>query len=84
MPAPSALVSTAAALARARPDLWVDLIKALEMHSVQRARECVRAAPVEVHTAQGRAQEANYLLEQLSDAVKSADRIVQRRQTTEK
>ena len=75
------LTEAAAALAKSRPDLWRDFIEMFARHSDERARQCVQAPQGEVHIAQGRAQETAYLLDKLSNAVQSVDRV-QRRSAT--
>lgn len=69
----------AAALARAAPYQWGEFLKALKEVSDAKARDCVQSPPEVVHVAQGRAQQAASLLAQLTDAVKDADRISERK-----
>ncbi|HLL28974.1 MAG TPA: hypothetical protein VKT73_15160 [Xanthobacteraceae bacterium] len=73
------LILASAELARAAPESWNKFLVAFVEHVDDLKNQCVDAPPDAVHVAQGMAKEGNELARLFGDAVKSADRIGDRR-----
>jgi len=68
-----------AAVRRAAPQEWEEMLGELRRYADARMAQCV-AAPLDMlQVAQGRAQNAREMVNLFENAVKSADRITERR-----
>jgi hypothetical protein len=72
------LTLKAAALAKTAPTQWREFLAELELYGAAKSRECVMAPPEVLQVTQGRAQQVASLVALFTDAVKDAERIVDR------
>lgn len=70
-----ALTVAAAELSSVAPGQWKNFLVALELHSSKRREECMRAPASEIFTAQGRAQEIDFLEKLFSNCRVNFERI---------
>jgi hypothetical protein len=78
------LTEPAARLARSAPGEWREFLEAFRKYTDARKDNCVLAQLDELQRSQGRAQQCVQLVALLSDAIKSADRMHERKMATQK
>jgi hypothetical protein len=75
------LTLAAANVARAAPQFWAEMIKALNDQTETQRNACISSPPDMLQVAQGRAQYATALLSLLKDCVHDVDQMRQRDKT---
>lgn len=73
------LIHTAVSLSMAAPKEWEEFLKALEEYSIDINRRLLGAEPAILSNAQGQAIQAAYLLQLLTDARKTTQKVETKR-----